>query len=103
MYFDTHCHLNSDELYEDHDVFVQKALDNNVTNMVVVGYDLKSSQIAIELAKQYEFVYAAVGIGPNDCLTTTKDQMNIIDKYLEEPCVVATRRNWSRLLLGQCS
>ena len=60
MYFDTHCHLNSDELYEDHDVFVQKALDNNVTNMVVVGYDLKSSQIAIELAKQYEFVYAAV-------------------------------------------
>ena len=65
MYFDTHCHLNSDELYEDHDVFVQKALDNNVTNMVVVGYDLKSSQIAIELAKQYEFVYAAVGIGPN--------------------------------------
>ena len=58
MYFDTHCHLNSDELYEDHDVFVQKALDNNVTNMVVVGYDLKSSQIAIELAKQYEFVYA---------------------------------------------
>ena len=90
MYFDTHCHLNSDELYEDHDVFVQKALDNNVTNMVVVGYDLKSSQIAIELAKQYEFVYAAVGIGPNDCLNTTKDQMNIIDKYLEEPC-------------GQCS
>ena len=89
MYFDTHCHLNSDELYEDHDVFVQKALDNNVTNMVVVGYDLKSSQIAIELAKQYEFVYAAVGIGPNDCLNTTKDQMNIIDKYLEEPCVVA--------------
>ena len=39
MYFDTHCHLNSDELYEDHDVFVQKALDNNVNNNVDVLYD----------------------------------------------------------------
>ena len=89
MYFDTHCHLNSDDLYENHDMFIQNALDNNVDNMVVVGYDLKSSQIAIELAKQYEFIYAAVGIGPNDCSNTTKKQIDIIDKYLEEPCVVA--------------
>ena len=81
MYFDTHCHLNSDDLYENHDMFIQNALDNNV--------DLKSSQIAIELAKQYEFIYAAVGIGPNDCSNTTKKQIDIIDKYLEEPCVVA--------------
>ena len=63
MYFDTHCHLNSEDLYEDHDMFIQNALDNDVTNMVVVGYDLESSKIAIELAKQYEFIYAAVGIG----------------------------------------
>ena len=89
MYFDTHCHLNSEDLYEDHDMFIQNALDNDVTNMVVVGYDLESSKTAIELAKQYEFIYAAVGIGPNDCKNTTKEQINIIDKYLEDPCVVA--------------
>ena len=80
MYFDTHCHLNSEDLYEDHDMFIQNALDNDVTNMVVVGYDLESSKTAIELAKQYEF---------NDCKNTTKEQINIIDKYLEDPCVVA--------------
>ena len=48
MYFDTHCHLNSEDLYEDHDMFIQNALDNDVTNMVVVGYDLESSKTAIE-------------------------------------------------------
>ena len=89
MYFDTLCHLNSEDLYEDHDMFIQNALNNEVTNMVVVGFDLESSKIAIELAKQYEFIYAAVGIGPNDCKNTTKEQINIIDKYLEDPCVVA--------------
>ena len=70
-------------------MFIQNALDNDVTNMVVVGYDLESSKIAIELAQQYEFIYAAVGIGPNDCKNTTKEQVNIIDKYLEDPRVVA--------------
>ena len=89
MYFDTHCHLNSEDLYGNHDMFIQNALDNDVTNMVVVGYDLESSKIAIELAQQYEFIYAAVGIGPNDCKNTTKEQVNIIDKYLEDPRVVA--------------
>ena len=65
MYFDTHCHLNSEELFENHDMFIQKALDNQVNNMVVVGYTLESSKKAVELAKQYDFIYAAVGIGPN--------------------------------------
>ena len=55
-------------------MFIQNALDNNVDNMVVVGYDLKSSQIAIELAKQYEFIYAAVGIGQTIAQTQQKNK-----------------------------
>ena len=89
MYFDTHCHLNSEELFENHDMFIQKALDNQVNNMVVVGYTLESSKKAVELAKQYDFIYAAVGIGPNDCLDTTKENMDELEEYLKEPCVVA--------------
>lgn len=89
MYFDTHCHLNSDQLYIDHDMFIKNALSNDVQNMVVVGYDLESSKKAVELANQYDFIYCAVGIGPNDCLNTTDQDLNIIDKYLKDPNVVA--------------
>lgn len=89
MYFDTHCHLNSEDLYENHDMFIENALSKGVTNLVVVGYDLESSKVAIELARSYEFIYAAVGIGPNDCKNTTIEDINIIDEYLKEPCVVA--------------
>ncbi len=89
MYFDTHVHLNSEQLYEDHDVFIQRALDNQVTNMIVVGFDLASSEKAMELASMYDFIYAAVAIGPNDCVDTTKEDMNIIDQYLKDPNVVA--------------
>lgn len=89
MYFDTHCHLNSDELYENCENFIERALNNQVSQMVVVGYDLCSSKRAVELAKKYSFIYAAVGIGPNDCLNTTDQDLSIIDEYLNEPKVVA--------------
>ena len=89
MYFDTHCHLNSEQLYENRDEFIKHALDNHVEMMVVVGYDLESSKKAVEIAKEYPFIYAAVGIGPNDCLNTTTQDLQIIDEYLNEPKVVA--------------
>lgn len=89
MYFDTHCHLNSEQLYPEHDAFIKKALANQVDHMIVVGYDLESSKKAVELAKAYDFIYAAVGIGPNDCLETGNHDLAIIDEYLNEPKVVA--------------
>lgn len=89
MYFDTHCHLNSEALYPEHDKFIDHALQQQVNHMVVVGYDMDSSAKAVELAKQYDFIYAAVGIGPNDCLKTTDEDLKVIEEYLKEPEVVA--------------
>ena len=89
MYFDTHVHLNSEELYENREILIQRALDQGVTYMCVVGYDLASSLKAIEVVQGYDFMYAIVGIGPNDCLETTDDDLNILDQYLNNPKVVA--------------
>ncbi len=89
MYFDTHVHINSGELYENNEAVIQEAINNGVEYMVVVGYDLESSKVAIELAKQYPSIYAAVGIGPNDCKNTTVEDIALIEEYIKEPCVVA--------------
>lgn len=89
MYFNTHTHLNSDELYSKRDVFIKHALDNNVEYIVVAGYDLASSKRAVEIAHEYPFIYATVGISPNDCLETTDADLNEIEALLQDPCVVA--------------
>ena len=68
---------------------IQNALNNKVTMMNVVGYDMKSSRLAIEIAKRYDFIYAAVGIGPNDCLNTTDEDLKELDSMLTEDKVVA--------------
>ncbi len=89
MYFNTHTHLNSEELYYQRDVFIRHALENNVEYIVVAGYDIPSSQRALEIAKEYPNIYAIVGISPNDCLNTTDDDLKLIETLIQNPCVVA--------------
>ena len=75
MYFNTHTHLNSDELYKKREELIQHALAHQVKNIVVAGYDLKSSQRAVKIANEYPFVYATVGISNNYCLHTKEDEL----------------------------
>ena len=89
MYFNTHTHLNSKELYSQRDIYIKHALDNYVDYIVVAGYDLPSSKCAVEIAQEYPFIYATVGISPNDCLETTDADLNEIEALLQNPCVVA--------------
>ena len=68
MIFNVHTHINDDQEYENIKELIQECLDNNVNKLVVIGYDIKSSLRAIEIADKYECVYAAVGIHPSDIL-----------------------------------
>ena len=68
MIFNVHTHINDDQEYENIKELIQECLDNNVNKLVVIGYDIKSSLRAIEIANKYECVYATVGIHPSDIL-----------------------------------
>ena len=63
---DTHCHLNDEQLYQDIDNVISRALQTGVEKMVVVGWDKASSELAIKLAEQYPFIYATVGFHPEN-------------------------------------
>ncbi len=88
MYFDTHVHLNSEQ-YENFAQIIINALKNNVSKMVVIGYDLESSKKAIEIANSCSFVYAAVGIHPSEIKKMNNDDLKQIEKLLSNPKVVA--------------
>ena len=77
MLIDTHVHLNDERLYQDLKLHIQEANEVNVTKMICIGYDIKSSQKAIEIANQYDGVYASVGIHPSE---VKKASINDLDK-----------------------
>ncbi|MEM6530285.1 MAG: TatD family hydrolase, partial [Chloroflexota bacterium] len=65
MLIDTHCHLNFNSYDDDRDAVMQRAADAGVGRVINPGINIETSKAAIELAGQYEGIYAAVGIHPN--------------------------------------
>lgn len=63
---DTHCHLNDETLYKDLDNVISRALNAGVEKMVVIGWDKASSELAIKIADQHDFIYAVIGFHPEN-------------------------------------
>ncbi|MBQ9433519.1 MAG: TatD family hydrolase [Synergistaceae bacterium] len=68
MYIDSHCHLNSQELYPNARALITHARDAGVSKMVIVGCDYEDSCQALALAEDFsQFgLYASIGIHPHE-------------------------------------
>lgn len=84
--FDSHTHINAPEFDEDIPDVIERARAMNVNDMLVLGYDRESADKMVELINQYDNIYGAVGIHPEDVAKYDEDQLRI---YLIEPKVKA--------------
>lgn len=88
MFIDTHVHLNADQYEEDLQEVIDRALENNVTKMIVIGFDRKTIERAMELTENYEFIYAVVGWHPVDAIDCTAEDLEWIEELSAHPKVV---------------
>ncbi|MEM8945581.1 MAG: TatD family hydrolase [Planctomycetota bacterium] len=89
MLFDTHTHLDQPKFDEARAELIQNAAAVGVTRMVAVGCTATSSRRCVELAGEYEGVFAAVGIHPNDAAESAPEDWTIIEQLATAPKVVA--------------
>jgi TatD DNase family protein len=89
MLFDTHAHLNAIQYEEDIVEVIQRAQAENVTNIVVVGFDTDTIKKAMELIDQYDMIYAAVGWHPVDAIDMKDEDLEWIKELAQHPKVVA--------------
>lgn len=87
MLIDTHCHLEEKD-YSDLDELINNAFRSDVKIMIISGYDVKSSQNAINLAHKYNNIYATVGFHPNDCGDLSDDDYGKLEEWLKDEKVV---------------
>jgi TatD DNase family protein len=64
-YFDSHCHPQL-AAYDNDQSGVLERMEENGVGGLVVGVDKKTSDEAVELARNNDFLWAAVGLHPND-------------------------------------
>lgn len=89
MLVDTHVHLNARQFKDDREETIQRAFDAGVSHMVVVGFDHETIPLAIEIAEQYDTIYAAVGWHPVDAIDMTDKELVWIEELAAHPKVVA--------------
>ena len=89
LLFDTHAHYDSRQFDADRDEVLSGLPGRGVGLVVNPGCDLPSSRKAVEIARQYPFVYAAVGIHPEDCGDWEESQLEELRQLTADPKVVA--------------
>ena len=86
---DTHSHYNDEKFDNDRDEVIQNITNSGITTIINAGYSLESSKRAIEIANNYDFMYATVGVSPNDIENLENNYIEQIKEMAKEQKVIA--------------
>ena len=90
MFFDTHAHLDDERYDEDREELIAKMQDEGIDPCMTVGANMRMNRIAIELSEKYKgYLYAAIGIHPNDSIELTEENMRWLMENAKNPVVKA--------------
>ncbi|KNG79184.1 TatD family hydrolase [Mycoplasma sp. HU2014] len=89
--FDNHIHFNDYFRYKDANVkqMIEESYKHNVGAWLCASFDLTSSKKAVELSEQFEDVYVAVAIHPNEVSNYDKSVIDQLDQLANHQKVVA--------------
>ena len=89
MLFDTHAHYDDEQFGPDREELLASMPEQGVGLIVNPGCDLSSSRQAVMLSRQFSFVYAAVGIHPENCADFQPEHIHRLRQLAAEEKVVA--------------
>jgi TatD DNase family protein len=89
MLFDTHAHLDDARFDEDRKQVIEQCRVEGVSFIMNSASDIASSKKAMALAKEYDFIYASVGVHPHEAKAMDKDTLNILSELSADPKVKA--------------
>ena len=100
-FFDTHAHLNAEQFDGSLVDVIARAREESVSRINVVGTTLSDSLRAVQIAEDFDWVYATVGIQPNYVSDAGSGDFDSIIELADRPDVIAVGetgmdRYWDR-------
>lgn len=89
MLFDTHAHYDDEAFDEDREALLGSMPEKGVGLIVNPGCTVETSRQAVAMAEQYDYIYAAVGIHPENCGDFTDDDIDTLRTLAQHDKVVA--------------
>ena len=88
MFVDTHCHLLI-EYYDDIDDVIKRAINNGVKRIIINGYNMQSNYQILDLVREYDIVYGALGIQPEELYDFNQENLDFIENHIKDDKIVA--------------
>ncbi len=86
--FDSHAHYDSEAFDADRKELLGTLKNQGVVGVVNCGSDMASSLKSLELADEFDFIYAACGVHPHEAETCKQGYLPVLKKLcLEDKCV----------------
>ncbi len=89
MIFDSHAHYDDEQFDEDRERVFKEIQNNGVIGVINCGSSLKGLNMSVELSKQYDFIYAAAGIHPENADEFNEDVEKLICNLAEINDIIA--------------
>lgn len=89
MIFDSHAHYDDEQFDEDRERVFKEIQNNGVIGVINCGASLKGLNMSVELSKQYDFIYAAAGIHPENADEFNEDVEKLICNLAEINDIIA--------------
>lgn len=89
MFVDTHAHLTDEQFVGDVENILKKAKDVGVEKIITSGFDVSSSQIAVQFAEKHDGVFASIGVYPCECDKVEKDYIEGLREFAKSKKAVA--------------
>lgn len=87
--FDTHAHLGDERFDEDREAVIKRMLDAGVRLALLVGDGAADPTSSFELARRFDFFYAAAGVHPHDAQAYDENCQARLREWMDLDKVVA--------------
>ena len=84
LIIDSHCHLDFPKFSKDQEEVIFRAREAGVKALINSGIDLKTNLSSLQLAEQYDFIYATAGLSPSIASTQGDEKVEEVLKQLSE-------------------
>ena len=89
MIFDTHAHYDDEQFDTDRETLLASMPEQGVGTIVNVSATYESCERVVELVKRYSFMYAAVGIHPDEVGSLNEERFQQMKELCKQEKVVA--------------
>jgi TatD DNase family protein len=91
MFIDSHAHLEMEQFNSDREPMIARAGEAGIERIVAIGSGTGPGSLdcGIQLAEQYEFIYATIGIHPHEAKLATEADFQELQQLAKRTKVIA--------------